>query len=189
MGFWALLFRACNPPDNFIFLLQTVSNANYCAQHLSRWESIYWWTAVVSFEDLWRKWKLSLILHGATCTILCGKEWTSGNDMLINQLIREKHGTLPPSPTSLPHAYSSITQCIKDTRNVLDSSLFVTMHFSFDSGHRSMSADIQLPKWWNLCGKERGWISDVTVYSLLLVSHKRAACKSVRLSFKLPLAK
>lgn len=57
-----------------------------------------------------------------------------------------EHFPLLRQPTSLPHAYSSITQCIKDTRNVLDSSLFVTMHFSFASRHRSMSAAIQLPK-------------------------------------------
>lgn len=58
MEFWTLLFRAHNPPASFIFhstrLLEIVSNADYCAQHLSGWESVSWWTAVLQF---WRSLK------------------------------------------------------------------------------------------------------------------------------------
>lgn len=58
MGFWTVLFRAHNPPASFIFhrtrLLEIVSNADYGAQHLSGWESVSWWTAVLQF---WRSLK------------------------------------------------------------------------------------------------------------------------------------
>lgn len=58
MEFWTLLFRAHDPPASFIFhrtrLLEIVSNTDYRAQHLSAWESISWWTAVLQF---WRSLK------------------------------------------------------------------------------------------------------------------------------------
>lgn len=58
MGFWTVLFRAHNPPASFIFhhrrLSEIVSNADYCAQHLSGWESVSWWIALLQF---WRSLK------------------------------------------------------------------------------------------------------------------------------------
>lgn len=41
-----------------------------------------------TFEDLWRKWKLGLILHSATCTLR--------DNMLIKELTRENQGMLFP---------------------------------------------------------------------------------------------
>lgn len=58
MGFWTVLFRAHNPAASFIFhctrLLEIVSSTDCHAQHLSSWESVSWWTAVLQF---WRSLK------------------------------------------------------------------------------------------------------------------------------------
>lgn len=92
MGFWAL----CSGPTalllvpsfNCVRLLEIVTNADNWAWLPSGWESASWWSAALHFEDLWRKWKLGLILHSATCML-----W---DDMLIKELTRENQGMLPP---------------------------------------------------------------------------------------------
>lgn len=124
MEFWTVLFRAHNPPASFIFhrtrLLEVVSNTNCRAQHLSSWESVSWWTAILQF---WRSLKEMEMGLNSPQNYWCTSMWKGVNQWgrYTKKSANEgKPENTSPFSDSVQHSpmLTALLSRILETRNV-----------------------------------------------------------------------